>query len=42
MMGWLYWKSISLVLNNGTGFKYWKKDLIWGIDYIKVIENPWV
>lgn len=39
MMGWIG-ISISLVLNNGTEFKYWNKDLIWGIDYIKVTENP--
>ena len=39
MIGWIC-LSVSLIIYQGDGFKYWNKELIWGIDYIKVVKNP--
>lgn len=39
MISWIC-LSASLVIYQGNGFKYWNKELIWGIDYIKVVKNP--
>ncbi|RCK59625.1 Arginine permease [Candida viswanathii] len=39
MIGWIC-LSATLILYQGDGFKYWNRDLIWGIEYIKVVKNP--
>ena len=38
MIGWIC-LSVSLIIYQGDGFKYWNKELIWGIDYIKVVKT---
>ncbi|KAL6454378.1 LYP1 Lysine-specific permease [Candida maltosa Xu316] len=43
LIGWINVGLMLMVFGDGgkeVGFKNWNKDLIWGIDHIKVIENP--
>ncbi|KAK6459043.1 lysine-specific permease [Scheffersomyces xylosifermentans] len=32
--------SVYILTSRHVGFKYWTKDLLWGIDTIRVVKNP--